>query len=118
MSALTVASKRCPHCETVKPLTAFYRDKNQKAGRASWCRPCTRPAVDAANKRRREAMGEEAWLASNRATVAKSRRNSTNNLDNRQRAAYQAAERTLRKTHQTEFNAIYRKERYERGLSV
>jgi len=35
-----VQTKRCPHCETVRPLEAFARRRGN--GRASYCRGCLR----------------------------------------------------------------------------
>lgn len=36
------AEKRCPRCETVKPVTAFSVDRNRKSGRNCYCLECTR----------------------------------------------------------------------------
>jgi len=32
--------KRCPKCETVKPVTEFSPDRSRRDGRATQCRPC------------------------------------------------------------------------------
>lgn len=32
--------KRCPDCETVRPVSAFAVDRSRPIGRKSYCRPC------------------------------------------------------------------------------
>ncbi len=33
-------TKRCPHCNTVKPRSEFHRNKAQPDGLQCWCKPC------------------------------------------------------------------------------
>ena len=35
-----VKTKRCPKCDTVLPLSDFYRDKQTKDGLSCWCKAC------------------------------------------------------------------------------
>jgi hypothetical protein len=37
---LAAQQKRCPTCDTVKPLDAFHRAKNAPDGRQGWCKEC------------------------------------------------------------------------------
>ena len=34
-------AKRCPQCETVKPLREFPKSKGRADGHNQWCKPCT-----------------------------------------------------------------------------
>ena len=34
------ATKRCPHCALLKPLTKFARDSSKSDGVTSWCKEC------------------------------------------------------------------------------
>ena len=35
-----VKTKRCPKCDTVLPVSDFYRDKQRKDGLSCWCKAC------------------------------------------------------------------------------
>ena len=39
------SEKRCPSCNNVKPLSAFYRDTSRKDGHASRCKKCHNVSV-------------------------------------------------------------------------
>jgi len=36
--------KFCPHCETTKPVSEFYKDPRHRDGLGSWCKSCVREA--------------------------------------------------------------------------
>lgn len=35
--------KRCPHCDTEKPINEFPRSRNKSSGHGGWCKACLRP---------------------------------------------------------------------------
>lgn len=43
--------KRCPKCDTFKPISEFNRDKNRKDGLQCYCKPCKAEATRASPKR-------------------------------------------------------------------
>lgn len=43
--------KRCPRCDSFKPLSEFNRDKGRKDGLQCYCKPCKAKATRASPKR-------------------------------------------------------------------
>ena len=117
MSAPSVAEKSCKGCGVVKPLSEFYKHPTAADGRAPKCRTCAIDYQKQRRKQRREEMGEEAWLEYQRKIRMRSYYNGRTS-DKEQRAAWVAAQKRLRQAHPKEFDALYREERYERGLPV
>jgi hypothetical protein len=54
------ASKRCPRCGQVKPLSAFYRRRGART--SPYCQPCTRAASREARSHRRQDPASVALL--------------------------------------------------------
>ena len=53
------AMKRCPACQTVKPVSEFGKDKNRRDGRYHTCRPCVRDYYVTKEKHARKARRPE-----------------------------------------------------------
>ncbi|MCS3844807.1 hypothetical protein [Microbacterium sp. AK031] len=47
-------TKRCPACQTEKPVTDFPRNRSEPTGRGGYCRPCQRDALKRSRQRTRE----------------------------------------------------------------
>lgn len=60
--------RRCPRCDTVKPITEFARNRSRPDGRGAYCRPCHR---DVFAEYRRSPKGREAAKAANLRSLAK-----------------------------------------------
>jgi hypothetical protein len=60
-------TKRCPTCETVKPLSEFHKNRTKKDGHAAICRICKKPHdknwLD--NNRERARANSSAWKQDN-----------------------------------------------------
>ncbi len=116
-----LATKTCSRCGQTKPLSDYWRlTKNKKDGRFNACIECARPLADVATQRRRDRMGDNAWLAEHRA-VAKRARIRHAGKDTAESLANKAGRRALKKlraAHPDEYDRLYRLERYELGLSV
>ena len=52
-----MTEKRCPRCRTVKPLTAFSKNRNARNGHRPYCKPCDRDMKREARVRERTAKG-------------------------------------------------------------
>ena len=38
----TTTTKKCTRCQKRRKVETFHRDKHQKDGLSSWCKPCTK----------------------------------------------------------------------------
>ena len=117
--ALALATKTCGSCGETKPLSAYHLDSKGRHGVRSECKDCARARARRNAARRRAEMGDEAFLAKQRESTLKARRNP----DYKQREleaqrAYNAALHALRRLHSSDFDALLARERYERGLDV
>ena len=57
-------TKTCAHCKTIKPLTDFYKDNNNRDKKSYMCIPCQKIKGDkwrAANPEKARAMNLKAW---------------------------------------------------------
>lgn len=105
--SVTLIIKRCRGCSEVKPASAYHLMKSAKDGLYPYCKPCNRERVRLSTQRRRERMGEEAWLESQRKSVEKSRikRGSVNEREYAK--AKNKAFTTLASRHQKEFDFLF-----------
>jgi hypothetical protein len=113
-----LAEKRCSKCDQTKPLSEFHKDPRTRDGLRTWCKDCAIEKVRESQARRRQAMGDEQWLAHQ----AELRRQSRSKPGGRDRdrvsnRAYSAALFQLRDLHRAQFDALLERERYERGLT-
>lgn len=119
MTALTLATKACSSCGVVKPLSEFHRARASKDGHCWRCKPCARAATLDSQERRRAEMGDEAWLSYQREKTRRLREDRLQRSRDRANSdAYNAALHALRRLHQSEFDALLARERYERGLTT
>ena len=120
MSAVELLTKECTTCGGSFPLSAFYAHPTGRHGVGSTCRDC----ASEYNKKRKERFieehGEDAWREYVRKNVRAHRERHAGNRTSERvsREAYRAAESALRRAHPEEFDALLRKERYDRGLEV
>lgn len=56
LAALAVGLKRCPECETAKPLDDFWNDRHNADGKGSYCKACASAAKKADYSARREEL--------------------------------------------------------------
>jgi hypothetical protein len=106
MTELAVTSKVCSKCGETKPLIEFYAKKGGRGGLASACKQCELAAVVAGKQRRREQMGEEAWLAHQRGIVRRHRDRTGSARDRAYAVAYTKALAVLRDRHRAEFEHL------------
>lgn len=117
MTSVEVATKTCTRCGETKPLTEFHRNRSAPDGRQSRCKVCVRFLVNERRAAKRAEMGDAAFKAQMAEQVRRHRQTPHGKeMARRQEAAYSAAQRILRERHRKEFDAIYARERYERGL--
>lgn len=115
---LVVAEKRCRTCGETKPLTEFSRSRGRRDGLQSQCKPCDRDRAKESQRKRRERMGDEAYLKENREAVRRARQKpSVRSRGNAYKSAYNAALKSLRDQHPAQFDALFARERYDRGLT-
>ena len=117
--SIQVSEKICPDCERIKPLSDFYKDAGTSDGRSTYCADCTKQRVYKAQQRRREEMGEEAWLKHRRQVVARRREKmkaETGTVRAPYEIAYDKATARLRELHQDDFRKLLNEERYKLGL--
>lgn len=111
------AEKICTRCGETKNLSEFPAHKRRTDGRASDCKACNVERVKANYERVRQQIGEEAFRARQREAQRRYREKNPTK-DRLQQEAYQAASVALRERHRKEFDELYRRARYERGLAV
>lgn len=118
MTAVELATKTCTKCGETKPLTEFHRNRKAPDGLSWNCKECNRAQARQSAARRRAEMGDEVWLAHQRERRRKHLATSDQSKERnrRQGQAYNAAVIELRERHRDEFEQIYARERYERGL--
>ena len=63
MTDVVVATKTCTACGEEKPASDFYRHRGARDGLYPQCKACKRARQAEVEARRREEMGEEAYLA-------------------------------------------------------
>lgn len=98
---------KCPKCDEIKPLTAFYKDKRRRKGVSVYCKEC----VLITQRDRREALGESAlatrrkWAAENRERLREadriyreSNRDKMRTIEQRRRARKEGLPDTLTHT--------------------
>jgi hypothetical protein len=118
VTAVDLATKRCPDCEQTKPLSAFHRNRANGDGHHTYCKPCANRRVKASQEKRRERIGDEAYRAQQREIQRKARtKESVRERGRRGAAARYAALERLRELHASEFERLLQIERYERGLA-
>lgn len=111
-----LAQKVCPKCGERKPLSEFHRRSASPDGHQNYCKPCCITSTRESQSRRRAGMGEDAWLAFQRARVNASRQRTGNQAGRARSAARNAAIAKLIEAHRREFESLLRIEKYERGL--
>lgn len=78
MSTIELIVKACNKCGESFPLNDFYRNASKPDGYVNRCKPCHRESVYAAQRARRAAMGEEAWLERGKESARRSRERTGN----------------------------------------
>lgn len=73
MSEVVLPTKQCRDCGEEKPLSSFHRNARRSDGHSLYCKPCGTARTKAYQRRKKEEMGEEAWLESQREQMAKHR---------------------------------------------
>lgn len=118
IAEIVIASKQCTTCEETKPLSQFHRQPAAPDGLRYACKACSNARTRASIERRRAEMGEEAWLAQQRAVVQKYRQNPAARAKAVKHSARQhAALAELRDRHRPEYEAILARLKYEEGRS-
>lgn len=105
-SPLRLAEKPCTKCGEVKPLSEFYRNKTKRDGRHCACKVCHRASTDAAQERRRAAMGEDRFKELQRIKV-QYHREITGNVTGKEyaRAVWRATQ-VLKGRHRKEYEHL------------
>lgn len=117
MGAVELITKVCTQCGEDRPLSEYHRNRRNPDGHQYECKPCANRRLREYQKRRRDEIGEEAWLELGRQMVAKSRTKAeVRDRCKRASAAYFAALFALRDLHRDQFDRLLAAERYERGL--
>ena len=102
---LELVEKRCPGCGEVKSLTEFHRNKANKDGHQTHCKPCNLTRIKSWQERKRAEMGDEAWLTYRRAGTAKSRARNGMKRERQYNRARTTAVQGLIDAHRDEYEA-------------
>lgn len=107
MTAMEPVVKTCTKCGETKPLSQFHRNRRSPDGHQTYCKPCMNEGVRQRQQRRRNEIGEEAYLAIQR-DIQRRHRERTGNRKGRQyeQAKYRAF-RALADRHEVEFEHLF-----------
>lgn len=94
MTGRMIGAKRCTRCGEMRMSGDFSPNDNTRDGRQSWCKPCYREY-----RRSQHVKDPERRKA-----------------ERMQAAAYDEAERRLRKAHPEEFQRLYAEEKARLGI--
>lgn len=107
MTAVQLVVKVCRSCGEEKPGGEFPRNRANKDGLHSYCKPCNVAQVKRRQAEQRQEMGEEAYLRHKRRIVDRSRRKpevlERTRLGNRVKTE---ATRRLREHHRDEYEHL------------